>query len=86
MYLLSKAALIKTLINFMFFFNNKKYSIPAAELVLVFKKKICNEYYKACTKFIQDGVQKYSLVEMNAQIKGGFFSVEPVDQPGDGKV
>lgn len=57
----------------MVFLNNKKYLIPAAELVLVLNKEICNEYYKACPKFIQDRVQKYSLVEMNAQIKG-FFS------------
>lgn len=57
----------------MFFLNNKKYLIPAAELVLVLKKRICNEYYKACPKFIRYRVQKYSLVEMNAQIKGVFF-------------
>lgn len=69
----------------MFFLNNKKYLIPGAELVLVLKKKICNEYYKACPKFIQDRVQKYSLFETNAQIKG-FFSAEPVVQPSDGKV
>lgn len=73
-HLLSKAALIKALSSFMFFLNNKKYLIPGAELVLVLKKKICNEYYKACPKFIQDRVQKYSLVETNAQIKGIFFS------------
>lgn len=59
--------------------------IPNAELVLVLKK-ICNEYYKACPKFIQDRVQKYSLAEMIAQIKGVFFSAEPVVQPSDGNV
>lgn len=69
----------------MFLLNNKKYLIPTAELVSVLKKKICNEYYKACPKFIQDRVQRYSLAEMNAQIKGG-FSAEPVVQPSDGKV
>lgn len=46
--------------------------IPNAELVLVLKK-ICNEYYKVCPKFIQDRVQKYSLAEMTAQIKRVFF-------------
>lgn len=58
--------------------------IPTAELVLVLKK-ICNEYYKAYLKFKQDRVQKYSLAEMNAQIKR-VFSAEPVVQPSDGKV
>lgn len=68
----------------MFFLNNKKHLIPAAELVLVLKKRICNEYYKACPMFIRDRVQKYSLVEMNAQRV--FFSAKPVVQPTDGKV